>query len=239
MSLDTPYARSARIYDLIYDFKDFPRTTERLRSLIHEHARGARSLLDVGCGTGRHLELLGPSLDRVGIDLSEEMLEIARVRCPEVELHQGDMATTTLNRQFDVVCCLFSAVAYVGTQQRLTDAIRTMAAHLAPGGLLVVEPWLSPEQYWDGHLVVNHTAADDLEITWMYVQTRVDGRSRFDIHYLIGSPAGVTHFVERHEMGLFTEEEYRAAFLDAGLDPTYDDKGLFGRGLYRAVKSAP
>ena len=61
----------------------------------------------------------------------------------------------------------------------------------------------------------------------------VDGRlSYFDLHYLIGTPEGTDHYVERHELGLFEVEEMRAAFADAGLEATYDEEGLTGRGLY-------
>ena len=230
----TAYAQSAAIYDLIYDFKDFPATTARLRELIDTYAPGARSILDVGCGTGRHLELLGPEFERVGIDLSDEMLAVARDRCPDVEFLQADMTTIDLGRRFDVVTCLLSAVAYVRTIARLDEAVARMAAHLNPDGVLLLEPWLSPERYWVGHLAVNHAERDGMNVSWMYVQELVDGCSRFDIHYLVGSPQGVVHFEERHEMGLFTDAEYDGAFRAAGLDAAYDPEGLFGRGLYRA-----
>jgi SAM-dependent methyltransferase len=228
------YAQSAALYDLIYDFKDFPATTARLRELIAAHAPAARSILDVGCGTGRHLELLGPEFERVGIDLSEEMLAVARRRCPDVDFWQADMTAIDLGRRFDVVTCLFSAVAYVRTVERLDEAVARMAAHLGPDGLLLLEPWLSPERYWVGHLAVNHAERDGVSVSWMYVQELVDGCSRFDIHYLVGSPQGVVHFEERHEMGLFTDDEYVAALRAAGLQTAYDPEGLFGRGLYVA-----
>ncbi len=234
---DAAYSRSAEIYDLIYEFKDFPATSTRLRSLIAERAPNAASILDVGCGTGRHLELIGSDFERVGSDLSDEMLDIARSRCPDIEFRQADMAVLDLGRQFDVVSCLFSAVAYVRTRDRLDAAVQHMADHLAPGGLLLIEPWIAPEQYWVGHLAVNHAASDDLQVSWMYVQELVDGCSRFDINYLVGSRQGVHHFTERHEMGLFRGEEYLDAFAAAGLNATYDADGLFGRGLYSAVRA--
>jgi hypothetical protein len=53
-----------------------------------------------------------------------------------------------------------------------------------------------------------------------------------DFHYLVGTPDGVEHFTERHEMGLFTEEECRAAFTAAGTAVTFDADGLMERGLY-------
>lgn len=238
MSHIPAYSQSARIYDSIYDFKDFPATTTRLRQLIRQHSTEARSLLDVGCGTGRHLELLGSEYERTGTDLSEEMLQVARLRCPDVPFHAEDMAVLTLDQTFDVVTCLFSAIAYVRTAERMFAAISSMAHHLKPGGLLLVEPWLYPHQYWVGHLVANHTSADHLEVSWMYLQELAGGCSRFDINYLVGSEVGITHYVERHEMGLFTHEEYMAAFLAADLQPGYDADGLFGRGLYSAVKMA-
>ena len=67
----------------------------------------------------------------------------------------------------------------------------------------------------------------------------VDGRlSYFDMHYLIGTNEKTEHFVERHELGLFTVDETRRAFLEAGLEVTYDEEGLTGRGLYIGRRTA-
>jgi hypothetical protein len=60
-----------------------------------------------------------------------------------------------------------------------------------------------------------------------------------DFHYLLGRPQGVEHFTERHELGLFTHEQYLQAFRQAGLEPELDERGLMGRGLYLAVKDQP
>ena len=49
---------------------------------------------------------------------------------------------------------------------------------------------------------------------------------------MVGTPEGVEVFTERHEAGLFTDEEYRAAFVAAGLEVEHDETGLIGRGLY-------
>ena len=61
----------------------------------------------------------------------------------------------------------------------------------------------------------------------------VEGRlSSMDMHYLIGTPEGTEHCVERHELGLFTPEEMRHALTTCGLEVIYDAPGLTGRGLY-------
>ena len=56
-------------------------------------------------------------------------------------------------------------------------------------------------------------------------------------HYMVGTHHGVEYFTERHELGLFTHEEYLNPFRKAGLEVTHDPEGLDGRGLYIGMKS--
>ena len=163
------------------------------------------------------------------------MLAVARQRCPGVRFHQGDMASFDLERQFDAILCLFSAIGYVRTVDRLDRAVQTMARHLVPGGVLVVEPWLSPDQYRPGRVHATFVDEPALKIARMNA-SRVEGRvSVLDFHYLVGRPDGVESFAERHELGLFTGEQYLASFQSAGLETTHDPIGLSDRGLYVGV----
>ncbi|MDQ6672729.1 MAG: hypothetical protein M3069_18635 [Chloroflexota bacterium] len=60
--------------------------------------------------------------------------------------------------------------------------------------------------------------------------------SLLDFHYVVGMPEGVEHFTERHELGLFTQDEYCQAAVAAGLETTFDQHGLIGRGLVIGVR---
>src|SRR5262245_14866436 len=107
------FERSADLYDPFYDAlgKDYP-AEARVALRLARRATGRRpqSLLDVACGTGRHLETFAARVPRcVGADLDPAMLTIARRRCPGVRFAQADMATLALGQCFDVVVCLFSA----------------------------------------------------------------------------------------------------------------------------------
>jgi len=142
------------------------------------------------------------------------------------------MVTLDLHARFDVVTCLFSSIAYVRTVTAMRRAIAAMKRHLVPGGLLLIEPWFTPEAFWDGHVALNVVERDDCKIAWMYTQKRRRRVSVLDVHYLVGDPRTVQHLVERHELGLFTRKQYEDAFTRESIAVSYDEEGPFGRGLY-------
>ena len=227
------FAKTAQYYDKIYAFKDYQAEVQRLGAIIRADLRsGGNLLLDVACGTGGHIEYLKAHFEVEGLDIAEDLLEIARRQHPGIPFHHADMIDFNLDREFDVVTCLFSSIGYVKTLQNLGRAVTCMAGHLARGGLLIVEPWFTPDAWHTPSVHAYHVDEPDLKIARVNTSF-VDGRlSYFDLHYLIGTPEGTDHFVERHELGLFEVEEMRAAFADAGLQVTYDEEGLTGRGLY-------
>ncbi len=59
-----------------------------------------------------------------------------------------DLATT-----YDAVTCLFSAIGYVRTVDRMNRAVACMARHVKPGGVLIVEPWITPEDWKPGNIL--------------------------------------------------------------------------------------
>jgi SAM-dependent methyltransferase len=230
------YARSARYYDAIYGFKDYAAEAAAVSARIRDRKPDAATLLDVACGTGAHLVHFARSFRVAGIDLSEEQLAVARIRMPDAELHQGDMTTFDLGERFDAVTCLFSSIGYAGsTVDRLDAAIARMAAHLTPGGVLVVEPWLTPERFEDGHLSTLFVDEPDIAIARMAISHKEDRRSWFDMEHLVGTTDGIEHFTEHQDLGLFTVEEHVAAFERAGLAVEHDPEGPIGRGLYVGV----
>jgi SAM-dependent methyltransferase len=226
------YRKSARVYDALCRHKDYARASWKLRDIVRRVTPEASSLLDVACGTGRHLEHLSRDFRVEGLDRSPDMLAVARARCPDVRFHEGSLVDFRLTGRYDAVTCLFGSIGHARTLDGLHRAVVSMGRHLEPGGVLVVEPWITPAAFVTGRLVCDTVNDPDLKVTRMYVTQREGDVSIFDEHYLIATADGVEHFIERHELGLFTDDQYRGAFRNAGLDLVDTSEDLFGYGLY-------
>jgi ubiquinone/menaquinone biosynthesis C-methylase UbiE len=215
------FDRTAHVYDLLYSFKDYATEAVALVELIQARRPEAKSLLDVACGTGRHLGLLRATFpDVAGVDIQPDLLAVARERLPDVPLIEADMRSFDLGRRFDAVTCLFSSVGYLGEAGELDAAIERMAAHLEPGGVLVVDGWVKPDAWLPGVNV--HALAEsrpDLAASRVTRSWRVEDRSYLDMRYLIATATGFEELREEHVLTLFRDEEYRAAFRRAGLEP--------------------
>jgi SAM-dependent methyltransferase len=230
---DDLYTASALYYDgLMTDRRHYAADAEFIRDLVSSLKPGAKSLLDIACGTGRHLEYLLRWFDVEGGDLSDSMLRVARARLPEVTLHNLDMRAFNLGKTFDVVICMFSAIAYAASKSELRVALKSFARHLRPGGIVLVEPWIQPDDFEAGRIT---TESFELfprhQISRMIVSSVEDGVSILDMHYLIGTETGVRHIAEQHRLGLYTEDQYRDAFVSAGFSIDFDPTGPFNRGL--------
>jgi len=227
------YDRSAELYDAIYSFKNYEEEATKLNQIIQKRKRSSgNDLLEVACGTGNHVTYLKSHYAVEGLDINERMLRIARKKHPDIVFHRGDMVSFKLNKQFDAITCLFSAIGHLKTKRKLGLAIRNMSRHLKPGGVLVVEPWFTPQQWHRRSVHANFVDKPELKIARMNISKARGRLSVMDMHHLVATPKRVEHFVERLELGLFTKDEYLDAFRGANLETTYDPEGIMGRGLY-------
>jgi len=235
------FAETPELYDLIYQsFKDYPAEAQAVAQLLSKLAPSAQTVLDVACGTGEHARHLQAEHGYVvhGLDIEPAFVELARAKLPDSQFWEGDMTNFDLGVRFDAILCLFSSIGYLCDLEKVEMALRRFRQHLEPGGLVMVEPWFTPESWNPGKVFVQKVESAGLHVIRMSYSS-LDGRvSKLDFHYLIGSTEGIEHRVEHHTLGLFTREEMSECFAVAGYeDVEYDPEGLTGRGLYIARAS--
>jgi SAM-dependent methyltransferase len=228
------FLESSELYDAIYHFKNYAHECEILRAVIAVAAPGARTILDVACGTGEHDKFLKDKFAVDGVDLNENYLNAARAKNPAGRYTRADMTDFDLATTYDAVTCLFSAIGYVRTADNMQRAVASMARHVKPSGALIVEPWLTPDDWKTGvsHLHAGEIGAD--KVVRMSLSGREGNLSVVQMHYLRSTSDGIEHFSERLELGLFTRDEMTRAFESANMNVRYDSEGLMGRGMYIA-----
>lgn len=136
----------ARTYDQTSSlFKDYSREARFLEEVVRRWRPGARSLLDVACGTGAHLlDLARLGFDCTGLDLNPAVLEVARAKFQQqglpVRLVTGDMRDFRLERPVDVAVNMFYSFHNVLYQEEeQLSCLRCIHRALKPLGLLILE----------------------------------------------------------------------------------------------------
>lgn len=233
------YEELAQYYDQIYYWKDYRKEVRKLKILIRKHQRSpGKDLLDVACGTGKHLSYLRRDFDCVGIDASEQMLAVARKNIPEVQVSKGDMVDFDVGRRFDVVLCLFSSIGYLRTRQAVGRAVTNLARHMKEGGVLIIEPWLRKSTWSDRTVHMQPYESDSLKIARVSFVRSEGALSVLDERYLIAEKGkGISYIKDLHKMRFFEREPTLKALRMAGLVPKFTEDSLMpGRGLIIATK---
>lgn len=234
------YGKLADHYDGIYHFKDYAQEAREVIRLAARYlGRRPRSLLDVGCGTGTHLAEFRKKLSVAGVDLSPDMLRVARRRLGKnVRLVRGDMRHFSLDARFDVVTCLFSAIGYMQTRHDRDLAITNFFRHLNSGGVALVEGWVLPER-WRGTSVALDTYEDsDTRVARVASAWREGNRSAVEFQWLVARRGSrIQHFSEIERIPLVSADDMLGSFRRAGFRARALLSGRFqDRGLYVGVR---
>ncbi len=141
------FSEYAHFYDLYYADKDYGAEADFVLGLARRFTDEPKDLLDMGCGTGRHLlEFAKRGLKCDGFDLSEDMLTQARERLSSVDvgLSQGNLASFENSKAYDLVVSMFAVMGYLVENQDLVAGLRTATKHLRPGGVFIFDNWFGP-----------------------------------------------------------------------------------------------
>lgn len=138
------YTGFAGVYETFMDNVPYEEWAEYLTGLLKGYGIKEGLIAELGCGTGTMTRLLAKAgYDMIGIDLSEEMLDIARYDHPEVEedilyLHQ-DMREFELFGTVAAVVSLCDSMNYITSEEDLLKVFRLVNNYLDPGGYFIFD----------------------------------------------------------------------------------------------------
>jgi len=211
----------ARYYDLLYQDKDYQAEADYVAGLIHRFHPEARSILELGSGTGIHASLLAKKGFQVhGVERSPEMLarslSLAKNNINSGDslmcFSQGDIRNVRLGERFDAAISLFHVMSYQTTNADVTEAFQTAREHLNPGGIFIFDVWYGPAVLTDQPTVrIKRMANDEIEITRIAEPVVYPNENRVDVNYHVfvreKSTNAVNELREIHGMRYYFKPE--------------------------------
>jgi SAM-dependent methyltransferase len=135
-------------YDRWHEHKDYPAEVAQIEEILLKEVLDkegpAPSVIDLGCGTARHLERLAAAGHEVlGVDRSPVMVEQAKARLARygdrASVVQSDLLDVTVDRPFDAAIMMFSVLGYQTGNDELLAALATVHRAVRPGGLFLFD----------------------------------------------------------------------------------------------------
>lgn len=129
------YNEFAKYYDKLYQKKDYQREVNFLKSFLNQNDK----IIDVGCGTGIHAALLernGYNID--GLDLSKEMLDIAKTRL-KGNLYNQNILDININNKYNIIISMFAVVNHLNNINELEQALLNFKKILLPKGKIILD----------------------------------------------------------------------------------------------------
>jgi len=197
-----------------------------------------KTMLHLGCGAGGHDLHFRKHFELTGVDISEDMLKIAKELNPDVRYIHGDMRSIRLKQEFDVVI-IPDSIMYMNTLEDLKDAIHTASLHLSPGGILLVV--VHPREEFQNNNFV-YTGTDRNTHITLFENNHVISETQYEatLVYLIRQNNELQVHFDVHTLGLFDHLTWVQLFAEASLslrgsfdmDDLYDEF-LPGEGKYK------
>lgn len=208
------YQAFAQLYDsLMYD-----QPYEQWAEITMTFANPTDRVLDAACGTGNVITLLPDTMQRVGLDLSEEMLAVAQAKDHKVEWIAQNMVEMDIGQSFDVITCYCDSLNYLVSTADIVEFFYRVKEHLAADGTFIFDV----HSLWKmNHLFNGQTYSDETEevtYLWNAVPGEEEGSVWHDMSFFVHVDADLyRRFDESHFQKTFSPEVYMQLLQQTGL----------------------
>ncbi len=218
--LNRLYSDLAWLWPLVSNREEYVEEADCWRLLLREHLGGGRRhhVLELGVGGGHNLSHLTGEFDATAVDLSEAMLAHSRQLNPRVEHILGDMRTVRLQRKFAAVL-IHDAIDYMLSEDDLRATFATAAAHLEPGGYLLMSPdyfrdsFVSPQVY---HMTSRNSDCELTYVEYVHDPYPDDTTVEMIMTCFIRRAGKLEIEFDRHVLGLFSRADWLRLLAEAG-----------------------
>lgn len=215
-------------YDLLNSGKPYSQEVEFLKKIVTDFSSTKNtisSVLDLGCGSGKHLSFFASETLKVGVDVSSSMLDKAsKLNLNNSEFTLSKIQNFKSTTKFDLVFSLFHVISYQITDRQLRDTFITIENSLSKNGLAIFDFWHRPAWDFDPPVTRITKRSDETLDVVRISRPLIDGVAgtvSIDMDIFIGNKRTKNglyqHHTEHHIMRAFTLSELRLVAEVAGL----------------------
>lgn len=130
------YYKYSDFYDIFNKYRNYEREMRFLFRMIKDKKR----VLDLGCGTGTHLNILenvGYIVD--GLDLSENMVELAKTKVKKARIFKANILDYKIDEKYDAIISMHSVFNHLKSYDEFEKALQNSLDHLEKDGIMVID----------------------------------------------------------------------------------------------------
>ncbi|WP_273451535.1 class I SAM-dependent DNA methyltransferase [Streptococcus ferus] len=227
------YQKFAAVYDSIMDDSLYDQWTDF--SLRHFPKKKKAKLLELACGTGiQSIRFKQAGFDVTGLDLSQDMLDLAAKRAKTVHVDipfvQGNMLDLSSVGTFDYVTCYSDSICYMEDEVEVGDVFRQVYDRLNEGGIFIfdVHSTYQTDEIFPGYSY--HENAEDFAMVWDTYEDEAPHSVVHELTFFIQDEDGrFTRYDEIHEERTYDLLTYdilleQAGFKNAKVYADFEDK---------------
>lgn len=204
------YSDFAKHYDKLYSYVDYESQAVFFIKLLRQYKVKNKKLVDFACGTGKHASLMTRrGYEAIGVDLSPEMLEVARKLYPNIKFYHGDMKTWKSKMKFGAITILFNSILYNKNRQEFSQTLLNCRGQLVDGGLLIFDTVDKAVGINSKKKIIRN---GDVSFAPKWIYNKQASRLDLEIDFAINSKK----YHDLHEMGAFSLDEQKQLAVDAG-----------------------
>ncbi|UCG93567.1 MAG: class I SAM-dependent methyltransferase [Candidatus Aerophobus sp.] len=201
--------------------EEYKEESELFHRVIKEYSKiHVKTLLHLGCGGGRNDYTFKKHFMVTGLDISEDMLKLARELNPEATYFCGDMRTVRLGKLFDAVT-IPDSINYMKSEEDLRSVFFTAYEHLKPGGVFLILIEETLEKFKQNRTTSSIHSQGDIQIVFIensYDPDPNDTTFETTFIFLVRRRGELEIFTDRHLGGIFKLETWHNLLKEIGFE---------------------
>ncbi|HMV42373.1 MAG TPA: class I SAM-dependent methyltransferase [Leptospiraceae bacterium] len=206
MVVAQPYSKFSEIYDHVMGHIDFKRWALFILKSGFPNSSPERAL-DLGCGTGSLFQYFPDSTYKVGLDISNEMIEVAKRNYPHIEFTVGDIRKFQFSNSFDLITCNHDTLNYLTTTNELSTHFKTIYQNLSDNGLYFFDVSSEKNLIQNFHDRIFRETIGDTFFIWENMYDQKNKEITSSLYFGTNDQDGFKEFREVHKQRFYSNEE--------------------------------